>query len=35
MELAALIGSEGNKSGMHNFPIPDSEIPRIIENIIR
>lgn len=34
LKLAAIIGSEGNSSGIHNFPMPDKEIPRIIERVL-
>lgn len=34
LEIMAKIGSEGSKTGFHNFPSPDSEIPRIIKEVL-
>lgn len=34
LELLVTIGSEGNSAGLHNYPSPDSEIPRIINEIL-
>lgn len=34
LDLIAQIGSEGNSAGIHNFPSPDSEIPRIIKEVL-
>lgn len=32
--LNAVIGSRANNSGLHDFPMPDSQIPRIINRML-